>query len=118
MTMLSVAVTQDNDWYLDASGNLAMNTDQDACAQVCRQAMQGVLNEMTFNQGRGIPYFQVAFTNQPNLVQFEAAGRDTLLACDGVLAVKAFVADRSGTDLTYSATIASIYGDFAIGSNQ
>lgn len=105
----TIGINSDMDMILDANGNLVMRTEQDAMADICKGAMQAQIGEMIFASDQGMPMMATAFRNY-NPFQFEAAGRVTLLAVDGVLGVESFTVIRVGNTLEYTAVINTIYG--------
>ena len=111
---ISLATSADNnDLYLDASGNLALVRDIDAVLQDCEHAMKMVLGEAIYDQEKGIPYMQVVFNNY-NATAFEGYARQNLQAVSGVVQVQKFGASVTGNVLDYEATIATIYGSGVI----
>jgi hypothetical protein len=65
---------------------------------------------MIFATNQGLPNFQLIWVGVPNIPQYEAAVRATILAIDGVLEVVSFVASLADNTLTYTITIRTIYG--------
>lgn len=105
-----IAVDQNNDLYIGQNGSLATVTGLAAVMQACQQAAQTQLGEMIYAVDQGLPNFAAVWSGAPNLSQFEASLRATLLAVEGVTAVVSVVTDRSSNKLTYQATIETIYG--------
>lgn len=99
-----------NDLYLDSSGNIAIITGLQAVTQACEHAMQTILREMVLQYQDGLPDFEVVWNGSPNVVQFEAAARATLLRVPEVQAVTEFEATAAGNVLRYTATIKTQYG--------
>lgn len=108
------AVDQNNDLHLSPAGSLAINKDRTALMQACEHAMQALLNEMVFAQGRGLPYQETIWIGSPNLRLFEDASRRALSSITGVQSVASFEASAADHVLTYRATIKSIYGETPI----
>jgi len=109
--MQMLAVDADNDLYLDASGSLARSAELAAVMQACAHAAKAQLGEMIYAADQGIPNFDIVWNGSPNLLQFEAAMRTTLLAVAHVLEVKAFTVTVIGGKVVYSATIRTEYGE-------
>lgn len=105
-----IAVDSKNDLYIGPDGSLATATDLEAVMQACQQAAQTQLGEMIYAVDQGLPNFAAVWNGAPNLSQFEASLRATLLAVEGVTAVVSLAATRAGNKLTYQATIETIYG--------
>ena len=110
MTAQCFAVNSNNDIYLGTDGNLAIVFDMQGTLQACEHALKTVLGEMIFATNQGLPNFQLIWVGVPNLQQYEAAVRATILAVDGVVEVVSFLADLSDNTLTYTITIRTIYG--------
>jgi hypothetical protein len=108
--MRILAVGQDNDIFVDASGRLAVNTGFAACVQTCEHVMQAVLGEMLFHQEAGLPYFETVWNGAPNLRIFDSAARKALLGVRGVLAVTSFSSAIEDNALKYRAEIRTEYG--------
>ena len=113
MSVLTIATNDRNDIYLDASGNLAISTDLDAVMDNCKTAMQAQLYEMIYSYDTGMPNRDTAY-NRYDPVQFEAAGRATLLSVAGVIEVSGFTVGRDSHTLVYTATIKTSYGSAQI----
>jgi uncharacterized protein YwlG (UPF0340 family) len=112
--MRNLGVDRNNDIYVDASGRLAQSVGLAACMQTCEHVMQAVLNEMTFHQHRGLPYFETVWIGNPNLRLFDSAARKALQGVRGVLSVTAFSSSIEGNVLQYRAAIRTEYGDAAL----
>lgn len=109
--MQMLAVDPDNDIYVTPAGGMAINAGLAACMQACAHAVKAQFGEMIHAADQGIPTFATVWSGSPNLLQFEAAIRATLLAVDGVLEVTAFSASIREGLVPYSATIRTIYGE-------
>lgn len=109
--MQMLAVDADNDLYLDPTGSLARSSQLAATMQACAHAAKAQMGEMIYAADQGIPNFDVVWNGSPNLLQFEAAMRATLLAVPHVLEVKVFTAAIQGGKVVYSATIHTEYGE-------
>lgn len=114
------AVDENNDMYIAASGQLAVNTALAALVQTCEHSMQSLLGEMVFSTGRGLPYREAVWSGAPNLRLFELSARRTLRNIEGVVAVDSLTYEARDNTLNYQATIRSSYGTFTIsnGSNS
>lgn len=112
-----------NDIYLNAEGNISLSTDLQAVLEECSQAAKTLLGEQIFNTNVGIPYQQAVWIGVPNIQQFTAALRQTLLSIREVTQVISIVTGRSiatvnsvpnQPTLTYSVLLTTIYGNGAI----
>lgn len=107
------AITDENDFALDAVGGLVLRTGQQAMADICKNAMQDQLGEMVYRMANGMPTLQTVW-DRYSPVKFEAAGRVTLSAVPGVLSVDSFTVAQLGNVLTYAATIRTIHGNIQL----
>lgn len=105
-----IAVDSNNDIYVKNDGNLAINNDLAAVSQNCENAVKAQLGEMIFAVDRGVPNFQTIWNGSPNLAQFEASLRQTILQVEGVLEITDLTTRVDGGILFYIATIQTIYG--------
>lgn len=94
-----------NDLSLASDGNLAVGNTLAFRAQTYAQYMQARRGEMIHEMQRGIPYDDVVWSGTPNVAQFEAAARSTLLQVAGTVEILAFSATLSDNVLSYTADI-------------
>jgi hypothetical protein len=109
MTMV-LAVDANNDLYVGANGSLATATGVQAVLQAAQQAAQTQLGEMVFAVDEGIPNFETVWVGAPNLAQFEAFLRRTLLAVPDVTGVESVEIARQNGVLSYVARIQTTFG--------
>lgn len=88
--------------------------DIDALTQTCEQTMKTQVNQLQYDQTKGIEYFNNVFTGNANLQLFEAQAREQLLNLDGVTSITSFTYSQTDNELSYTATINTIYGDITI----
>lgn len=105
---LTIAEDDNNDMYLDNTGNIAMFNGVQALEVQCKAALEAQLNEMVLQTNQGMPTLQAVFQNM-NLQQYVAAGRARLTAITGVVQVSSFTISISGNKLFYTADILTIY---------
>ena len=110
MTAQTLAVNDNNDIYIGEDGNLALIFALPGTLQACAHSGKTLLGEMIFAANQGLPNFQLIWVGVPNLQQYEAAVRATLLAVDGVKEIVSFAYRLADNNLTYTATILTIYG--------
>lgn len=110
----TIATNANNDIFLAPTGNLVIDSGQAAVEAACQTAAQMQLGEAVLQTQLGIPNFQTVWVGVPNVAIWEASLRQTLLAVQGVLAVKALTVTVADNVLNYSATIQSIYGEIAL----
>ena len=110
MTVKSFSINENNDFYLDKNGNLAISRDLTATVEICKQYMQTILGELVLNTNKGLPYFQSVWSGVPNLQQFEAAARAAILSVEGVTQIQSFSFQVNDKTLSYTAVIVTEYG--------
>lgn len=109
--MITFQSTSTNDFAVDAGKSLSLLGGVNGIAQTARQHMQARRAEMFLNANKGVPFASLAWAGAPNVAQFEAAGRATLLQVEGVTAVLSFTARLDGNTLSYVAFIGTIFGE-------
>ena len=109
MTM-TFGVNENNDIFINSSGNLDIQTGIEATLQACAQISKAQLGEMIYEAEAGIPNFQVVWVGVPNLSQFEAYLRTALLSVEGVSNILNLTTNISNNVLSYTAVIQTIYG--------
>ena len=112
--MKTFTVDENNDFVLDKRGNLSFCYDITAVARVCKHYALAIRNEMMHKMDKGMPYFEVVFGKQVNLLQFEAVFRSRMKEIPQVEAVTAFSAQVNSGALQYNATIKSVYGEVIV----
>lgn len=112
--MRTIQVDENNDFTVDASGNLTLLVDGAGVPQTARQYASTLRGEMIHASTQGVPYFEFAFGAAPNLGQFSAALRARLLECPGVQEVQRLDVDRVDDTLNYTATLLTDYGRITI----
>lgn len=88
--------------------------DLQALQQTCEQVMKQQLRELQYDQTKGIEYFNNAFLGTPNFQLFESQARNQLELIDGVIRVDGFTYTQLDDELSYTASIKTIYGDGGI----
>lgn len=112
--MRSLMVNENNDIFIGNDGSLSVAKDIYAVQHSSAQAAKAQLGEMMYSTERGLPTFDVIWNGSPNPAVYEAWLRRTLLECSGVHEVRSLTVSVSGSDLKYSATIITDYGEIAI----
>jgi hypothetical protein len=110
----TLSVDNNNDIFIDNSGNLSISVDQDALLQACAQAAKTQLGEMVLATNQGVPNFQTIWAGSPNVVQYESALRNAITSVTGVIDILSLDISVSNNVLSYTATIQTIYGTGAI----
>jgi len=109
--MITFQSTASNDFAISAGKSLSLLGGVDGIMQTARQHMQARRAEMFLNASNGIPFAELAWAGTPNVAQYEAAGRATLLQVEGITAVLSFTARLDGDVLSYIANIRTIFGE-------
>lgn len=106
----TLAVDSSNDIFIGPDGSLAVSTARTAVLHLCAQAAKAQFGEMIYAVDEGMPNFDVVWNGSPNVGQFEAYLRRTLLAVADVISVDAVTIEAQGASLIYTADITTIYG--------
>ena len=104
------APNANNDIYIDSTGNLAIDTGQQAVLDACQTATLMQLGEAIFQQNLGMPTFQVIWNGVPNKALYDNALRQTIQSVEGVVAVTALTSQISQGVYSYQVTIETLYG--------
>jgi hypothetical protein len=111
---ITLAANSNNDIFIGGDGSLSVVSGLDAVTQACKQAAQAQLGEMVLSTDQGVPTFQTIWNGSPNIPQFVAYLRRTLMTVPDVIEVTALAAVVSDGVLSYTATIKTNYGEAAI----
>lgn len=112
--MITISTNENNDIFLDSSGNIATSTDINALANISKNKVLTTLGEPEYNQLEGIPYFETIFTDIPKIDLFQAAVIDTLESLDEVQRVTNFDYEQNNGVFSYSLIGKTIYGDIEL----
>lgn len=112
--MITISTNENNDIFLDSSGNIATSTDINALANVSKNKVLTTLGEPEYNQLDGIPYFETIFTDTPKIDLFQAAVIDTLESLDEVQRVTNFDYEQNNGVFSYSLIEKTTYGDIEL----
>lgn len=108
------ATDANNDLYIANDGNLVIAQNLTAVLQACATAAKAQRGEMQYNLDLGIPNFDTVWNGTPNIPQFEAALRTTLLNVEGVTQIKTLTVENRSNVLIYQAEIVTVYGQGVI----
>lgn len=112
--MITISTNENNDIFLDSSGNIATSTDINALANVSKNKVLTTLGEPEYNQLDGIPYFETIFTDTPKIDLFQATVIDTLESLDEVQRVTNFDYEQNNGVFSYSLIEKTTYGDIQL----
>lgn len=108
--MKTIATNEQNDIFVNNSGNLAISEGLQARANIATNKTRTVYGEVPLAAQAGIPFFDVIFNKfQPQL--FEQFLRQTLLETPGAIEVRQYNYTISGGVLTYSAVLVTEEGE-------
>jgi len=106
----TLAIDNNNDIYLDASGNIAVASGLQAVLMVCKNVSQTRLGEMVLQTDQGLPMQQALFIGQPNVLRYESALRKALLNVSGVVSVISIAVTVVDNTFRYVAIILTEFG--------
>lgn len=109
--MQTISINQDNDIYLDTSGNLAITLDINALADISKNKVLTNLGEPEYNVLNGIPYFDTIFTDTPKIDLFQAAIIETLEKTDEIERISNFDYKQDDGVFSYSLIEHTTYGE-------
>ena len=112
--MKTIGTNQNNDIYIDTSGNLAILTDINALANVSKNAILTTQGEPQYNQESGIPYFETIFCDTPKIDLFQAAQIATLENLENVNRVEEYKYSQANNIFSYSVKIDTTFGEIEI----
>lgn len=110
----TLATDENNDLYLDADGNIAVFSGLAAVQNICLNASKAQLGEMPLYTAQGIPNFESVWNGVPNLPQFEAALRVTLLSVPNVVSIESLDTQLSQNTVRYTARINTTFGSSVV----
>lgn len=104
------AVNDKGDVYVGPDGRMAIATGIIALAQRVKGRVQTLLGELPLAADEGIPYFEVAFTGDYNMLQFESYVRQIIIDTPEVTGINSLVITVVNKILSYTAEIDTVYG--------
>lgn len=111
---MKTILVDDNGDRVTKDGLFVYLIDLPALTQTCEQAMKQQLKELQYDQTKGIEYFNNVFTGTPNFQLFESQARNQILNINGVTGISSFTYEQIDNELSYTATIETIYGSGGI----
>lgn len=112
--MKTIATNENNDLYIDSSGNLAVSYDIYALSNVIKNKALTTLGEPQYNIQDGIPYFETIFTDTPSIDLYQAKLIKDIENTENTERVVSFEYTDSNGILNYKATIQSTYGEIEL----
>lgn len=111
--MKTLAINENNDIFLDASGSLAFSQGKQARADIATNKTRTLYGEVPLSAQSGIPFFDVVFHKfDPKL--FEQFLRQTLMEVPGAEKVTQYEYNISGGVLTYRAVLNTQDGEVTV----
>ena len=112
--MITISTNENNDIYINTSGNIATSEDISALANVSKNRALTTLGEPEYNQLLGIPYFETIFTDTPKIDLFQAALIDSMEGLEHVERVSNFEYTQNNGVFSYTLTEQTDYGEIKI----
>ena len=112
--MTTFSVNENNDLFLDTSGNISMSDGIEGVKNICLNAAQAQRGEMIYNLNDGVPTKSTVWSGTPNLTQFEIGLRSQLENVDGVSKIINLQSSVNGEIVSYSAIIQTTFGETQI----
>ena len=106
----SFGLNSSNDIYINAAGNLQIDTGINAVEDACKNVSLLQLGEAILQTTLGMPTFQTVWNGTPNIAIYENYLRQALQSVDGVVAINSLTSNVSKNVYSYSATIETLYG--------
>lgn len=117
--LLTIAEDENNDWFLDVNGNIAIQQDSpEAVGTLCKAALQTILGELPLFVDVGINYPQFVWIGNPDKKQVDFIFRDTLIAVQDVVSIVQYVSVLEEDVYFFSAIIETAYGNTTLTSNS
>lgn len=112
--MRTIAINENNDIYLDASGNLVIKTDKEAVGDILVNKAQTNQGELLFNTEKGIDFFNTVFSSPayPDLFQHQLLNE--FENTEAVERIADYQADVKNGVYSYIADIQTEYGEVNI----
>lgn len=111
--MRTLAINGQNDIYLDATGNLALDTGKQALADIATNKTRTLYGEVPLDAQAGIPFFDVVF-NKFDTSLFKQFLFATLKEVPEVTEVLQYSYEVKNGILTYSAVLKTSEGEVTV----
>ena len=112
--MKTLGINDNNDIYIDATGNITVKEDIYALADISKNKVLTNMGELQYNTPEGIPYFNTMFCDHPDVVLFQASIINTLEKTENIKKVSNFDYKQNGDVFSYTVTENTAYGDIKI----
>lgn len=113
--MKSFLTDENNDFYLDASGNIAMGEDINAVVQCVQNAVNTLLGEIQLDTTLGVPYFETLFNKQsPDIDLWKSYMVEEAEKVNGVVRVNSITTEVKDNNLSYTMEILTDYGEATV----
>ena len=112
--MITIATNENNDIYINSSGNISTSQDIFALANISKNKALTTLGEPEFNQLEGIPYFETVFADTPKIDLFQAALFTAIESLEGVKRVLSFDYEQKNNIFSYTLKEQTQYGDIIL----
>lgn len=111
--MRTIAVDENNDFFLDHTGSIPVLTGKEAASQTSKHFAATVKGEMIHAVQKGVP-FDLVLDKFPNLAQYEASLRRRILEVPTVVSITHLNIEYLGERVVYTATIRTEQGEVTI----
>lgn len=108
--MRTIRTDENGDWVFMADHSLEELADADAIAQTAAEFVKTLRGELIFRTDRGVRWDVILGPNT-NATLAQGYIRSRLLEVPGVVAVPALEVTIANNQLTYAATIETVYGE-------
>jgi len=108
--MSTLAGNENNDIFIDATGELALDTGIQAVLDDCETAIKAQRGEMVEAVNQGIPTAETVW-DRKNIQEFETACVVALRAVPNVVEVESFDTVQVANTLEYTAVIITTFGE-------
>lgn len=111
MSMVTFDGNENNDIFIDASGNIVLLEDQEALGYKLTQRLRMFYGEWFLATDRGVPYFENVFGANKNSDIVASIFTNEILKEDQVRSIDSvsYILDSVTREFTYSALLTTIY---------
>lgn len=112
--MITIAINENNDIFLDTSNNLTTKTDINALADILTTKSQTNTGELLYNTSKGIDFLGTIFNSPAQTEFFQSELIQQLEDTDNVQSVYSFTSTKEKNTYSYTAEIITDYGNITL----
>lgn len=112
--MITIAINENNDIYLNSSNNLMTKTDINALADILTTKSQTNLGELLYDTTKGIDFLGTIFNSPSEPAFFQSELIQQLEDTENVQSVYSFTSNTQDNVYSYTAEIISDYGNITL----